>query len=156
MGSIDRRLQELGLEIPTPAEPKYEYVPTKRVGDLIFVSGQGPSRNGEDVYVGQVGADLTVEEGQAAARLCAINCLACLKQAVGSLENIEDIVQLTGFVNSAPGFGQQPEVMNAASRLFGDVFGEHGRHARAALGTSNLPGNIAVEILIVAKVKDGV
>lgn len=155
MGEIEKKLQKIGLDIPTPAEPKYEYVPTKRVGNLIYVSGQGPSRDGIDIYVGQVGAELTIEQGKAAARLCAVNCLACLKKAVKTLDNIQDIVQLTGFVNSAPGFGGQPEVMNGASELFGEVFGEHGRHARAALGTSALPGNIPVEVIIVALVKDG-
>lgn len=153
MDKIEANLKKIGLEVPAVPVPKYEYIPAKRVGDLVFVSGQGPSRNGEAIYVGKVGGDLTVAQGREAARLSALNCLACLKQMVGTLDNVDEIVQVVGFVNSAPGFGQQPEVINGASKLLVDVFGERGKHTRAALGTSDLPGNIAVEVMLVAKVK---
>lgn len=154
MSQVEDNIKALGLEIPVVPSPQFEYVPWKRIGALIYVSGQGPSRDGKDVYVGKVGSDLTVEQGQQAARLCALNCIACLQQAANGLDNIEQIVQVIGFVNSAPGFGRQPEVMNGGSKLFSDVFGEHGKHTRAALGTSDLPGNIAVEVMVVAKAKE--
>lgn len=154
MGKAEDNVKVLGLEIPVVPVPRFEYVLWKRVGDLVYVSGQGPSKDGVDVYVGKVGSDLTVEEGKEAARLCAVNCIACLQQAAGGLDDVEEIVQVIGFVNSAQGFGRQPEVMNGASKLFGDVFGERGKHTRAALGTSDLPGNIAVEVMVIARVKE--
>ena len=153
MAKASDNVKALSLEIPGVPQPKFEYVPWKRMGDVVYVSGQGPSKNGEDVYVGKVGAELTVEQGQEAARLCAINCIACLQQAVGSIDNVEEVLQVIGFVNSAPGFGRQPEVINGASKLLGEVFGESGKHTRAALGTSDLPGNIAVEVMLTAKVR---
>jgi len=152
MPQTEDNVRALELDIPSVPPPRFEYIPWKRVGDLIYVSGQGPSEGGKpSVYIGKVGSDLTVEEGQEAARLCALNCIACLQQAASGLKNIEDIVQVIGFVNSAPGFGSQPEVMNGASKLFSDVFGERGKHTRAALGTSDLPGNIAVEVMVIPR-----
>ena len=153
MDAVEARLKELGLELPPTPRPLAEYVPAKLVGDLVFVSGQGPVKDGKVAYAGKVGADLALEEGYECARLCALNCLAAVKGVVGSLERVEEVVQLRGFVNSAPGFDRQPEVLNGASELMVKLFGEKGRHARAALGTCSLPRNIAVELEMVVRVR---
>jgi len=153
MDAVEARLKELGLELPPTPRPLAEYVPAKLVGDLVFVSGQGPVKDGKVAYAGKVGADLALEEGYDCARLCALNCLAAVKGVVGSLERVEEVVQLRGFVNSAPGFDRQPEVLNGASELMVKLFGEKGRHARAALGTCSLPRNIAVELEMVVRVR---
>ncbi len=152
-GDVEKKLSELGLELPPVPTPVAEYVPAKRVGDLVFVSGQGPMRDGRPQYVGQVGAELTLEDGYGAARLCCLNCLAAVKAVTGSLEAVQEIVQVRGFVNSAPDFHDQPKVMNGTSELLVKLFGERGRHVRAALGTSNLPGNIPVEVEMIVAVK---
>ena len=146
------RLKELGLELPEVPKPVTEYLPAKRVGDLVYVSGQGPIRDGKPVYVGRVGAEVSPEDAYKAAQICAVNCLAAVKSLVGSLNAVEEIVQVRGFVSSAPDFHDQPKVVNGASELLVKLFGERGRHARAALGTSNLPGNIPVEIEMVVRV----
>lgn len=150
--NIEERRRELGLELPEVPTPVAEYVPAKRVGDLVYVSGQGPIRAGRPVYVGQVGAEVSLEEGYQAAQLCALNCLAAVKALVGSLDRVEEIVQVRGFVNSAPDFHDQPKVVNGTSELLVKLFGDRGRHARAALGTSNLPSNIPVEIEMIVRV----
>ena len=150
------RLKELGLELPEVPKPVAEYVPAKRVGDLVYVSGQGPIRDGKLVYMGRVGAEVSPEDAYKAAQLCALNCLAAVKSLIGSLDAVEEIVQVRGFVNSAPDFHDQPKVINGASELLVKLFGERGRHARAALGTSNLPGNIPVEVEMVVRVSGGV
>ena len=153
--SAEARLKKLGLELPEVPKPVAEYVPAKRVGDLVYVSGQGPIRDGEPVYVGRVGAEVSLEDAYKAAQLCALNCLAAVKSVVGSLDAVEEIVQVRGFVNSAPNFYDQSRVVNGASDLLVKLFGDRGRHARAALGASNLPGNIAVEIEMVVRVSGG-
>ncbi len=153
MSGVDaeQRLVDLGLELPALAAPGGEYVAAKRVGCLLFLSGQGPIRDGVPTFVGQVGAEISLEQGIEAARRATLNALAAIKSAVGSLNNVREIIQVRGFVNSAPGFDQQPQVMNGASRLLVSVFGEAGRHARCAIGTSSLPHGIPVEIeMIVA------
>jgi len=150
---IEERLKELGVRLPIVPQPIAQYVPAKRVGDLIYVSGQGPIRDGKAVYVGQVGREVTLDEASKAAEICALNCLAAIKSAVDSLEEVEEVVQLRGFVNSADDFHDQPKVINGASDLLVKVFGDRGRHVRAALGTSNLPGNIPVEIEMIAKMR---
>jgi len=153
-GRIDAKLKELGIELPTPPAPVASYVPTVRSGNLIFVSGQvtlGP--NGLE-YVGIVGQDFSVTEGQAAARLCAINVIAQVKSALdGDLDRVTRCVKVTGFVNAVPGFKDHPEVINGASNLFGEVFGEAGRHARAAVGAGSLPRNVAVEVEAIFEVE---
>jgi len=151
--TVEQRLEELGFKLPVVPKPVAEYVPAKHVGDLVYVSGQGPIRDGKPVYVGQVGAEVTREEGYEAAQICALNGLAAVKALVGSLEQVEEVVQVRGFVNSAPHFHEQPKVVNGASELLVKVFGERGRHARAALGTSNLPGNIPVEIEMIIRTR---
>jgi len=153
--NIERRLDELGVQLPPPAQPRAEYIPSKRIGNLLFLSGQGPIRNGLPLLVGQVGGDVTLEEGIEAARQATLNALAAIKAAVGSLDHVEEIVQLRGFVNSAPGFFLQPQVMNGASELLVAVFGERGRHVRCALGTSSLPHNIPVEIEMIVSLCSG-
>jgi len=152
----EAKLRDLGLALPEVPKPVAEYVPAKRVGDLVYVSGQGPIRDGKPVYVGRVGAEVSSEDAYKAAQICALNCLAAVKSLVGSLDAVEEIVQVRGFVNSAPDFHDQPKVINGASELLVKLFGERGRHARAALGTSNLPGNIPVEVEMVVRVSGGV
>jgi len=144
---IDARLAELGIELPATNPPVANYVPYVISGNLLFLSGQLPQWNGERPYLGQVGTDLTVEEGSKAARLCGLNLIAWIKAATGGdLDRVARIVKLCGFVNAAPGFGDQPKVVNGCSDLFVSVFGDAGRHARSAVGVSSLPFNVAVEI----------
>jgi enamine deaminase RidA (YjgF/YER057c/UK114 family) len=146
-GRIEARLQELGIELPTPPAPVASYVPYVRTGNLVFVSGQVTLGPKGLEYVGIVGKDFSTAEGQAAARLCAINIIAQLKAALeGDLDRVTRCVKVTGFVNAVPGYAEHPEVINGASNLFGDVFGEAGRHARAAVGAGSLPRNVAVEV----------
>ncbi len=150
---FEKRLKDLGLTVPQPPAPMGLYVPAVRTGSLVFCSGQGPSVEGVLKYVGKVGDTLTLEDGIQAARICALNCLAEVRSVIGSLNSIRRIVHLRGFVNSAPDFFDQPKVVNGASQLMLDVFGEAGRHARAALGTAILPSNIAVELEMVVEVE---
>ena len=128
-------------------------MPAVRVGDLVFISGQGPTRDGVPVWKGRVGADLTLEEGYEAAKLVMINALAVLKQEIGSLDNVVRIVKVLGWVNSAPDFDRQPMVINGASELLEQVFGERGKHARSAVSAHTLPFGFAVEIEMIAQVK---
>lgn len=153
MATPEERLRELGIELPTPPKPLAAYVPAVRVGDLVFISGQGPIRDGKPVCVGRVGADLTLEQGYEAARLVMINALAVLKQEIGSLDRVERIVKVLGWVNSAPDFVQQPMVINGASELLEQIFGEKGKHARSAVSAHTLPFGIAVEIEMIVQVK---
>jgi len=153
--TVMARLKELGIKLPVAAEPVAEYVPAKRVGNLVYVSGQGPVRDGKALYVGRVGKEVSPDEAYKAAEICALNCLAAIKSVVGSLEEVEEIVQVRGFVNSADDFHDQPKVINGASELLVKAFGERGRHVRAALGTSNLPDNISVEVEMIVRVKNG-
>ena len=146
-GRIESRLKELGIALPTPPAPVASYVPTGTSGNLVFVSGQITSAPEGLKYVGVVGKDLTVEDGKAAARLCAINAVAQAKAACGGdLDRIKRCVKLSVFVNAAPNFTQHPEVANGASDLLVEVFGEAGKHARAALGAGSLPRGVACEV----------
>lgn len=146
-GRVDTRLKELSITLPKAAPPVASYVPYVITGNLVYISGQvtmGPS--GLE-YVGQLGKEFTVEQGQAAARLCALNVIAQLQQACGgNLDRVMRCVKVTGFVNAVPGFAQHPEVINGASDLIVQVFGDMGRHARAAVGAGSLPRNVAVEV----------
>lgn len=153
MATPEERLREMGIELPTPPKPIAAYVPAVRVGDLVFISGQGPTRDGKPVWVGRVGADLTLEEGYEAAKLVMINALAVLKQEIGDLSRVERIVKVLGWVNSAPDFVQQPMVINGASELLEQVFGERGKHARSAVSAHTLPFGFAVEIEMIVQVK---
>lgn len=147
MSEIESRLKDLGITLPTPAAPVANYLPYTISGNTIFVSGQvtmGP--NGLE-YQGKIGADLTVEDGVKAARLCAINILAQVKAALdGDLERISQCLKLGGFVNAVPDFTDHPAVINGASDLMVDVLGDRGRHARFAVGAGSLPLNVAVEV----------
>jgi enamine deaminase RidA (YjgF/YER057c/UK114 family) len=144
---IDARIAELGIELPETNPPVANYVPYVLSGNLLFLSGQIPQWNGERPFLGQVGAEISIEEGSKAARLCGLNLIAWIKAATGGrLDRVVRVVKLCGFVNSAAGFGDQPKVVNGCSDLFVAVFGDHGRHARSAVGVSSLPFNVAVEI----------
>ncbi len=152
-GEIDARLEELGIELPQAAAAVANYVPYAITGNLVFVSGQVTIENGEFKYLGKVGGELSVEQGQAAARLCALNIIAQLKDACGGdLDRVQRIVKLGGFVNSTPDFTDQPKVINGASDLMVEVFGDKGRHARAAVSAGALPVGVAVEIDAVAEI----
>jgi enamine deaminase RidA (YjgF/YER057c/UK114 family) len=147
---ISKKLRDLGIVLPAAVTPAFQYVPVTIHERLAFVSGQLP-RHGESIVTGKVGGDVDVERGREAARHCILQALACLNQALGSLDRIERVLKITGFVASAPGFNEQPKVVDAASELLVQVFGETGRHARSAIGVAELPRNAAVEIeLIVA------
>lgn len=154
-GKIDARLEELGIELPQVPPPAGAYVGVVQTGNLLFVAGQVPFWNGERRHIGKVGTDLTVEQGQEAAGVCALNILAQAKAALGGdLDRITRIVKLGGFVNSAPDFDQHPVVINGASNLIGEIFGEEiGAHARFAMGAGSLPFNVAVEIDAMIEVK---
>jgi len=154
MANYEKKLEELGIKLPEVPKPAAVYISAKKVGDLVFCSGQGPLKEGKFIHIGKVGAEKTVKEGYEAARICALNCLAAVRALVGSLNKVEEIVQVRGFVNSAPGFGEQPEVINGASELLEKIFGERGKHARCALGTSSLPRDITVELEMIVKVKE--
>lgn len=144
---IDKRLTELGIALPAPASPVGSYVPYVNVGTLVFISGQLPRAEGKLAFTGKVGRDVTVENGQAAARVCALNLLAHLKVAcAGNLDRVVRCVRMSGFVNSDPEFKDHPQVVNGASDLMLEVFGESGRHARTAVGVAALPADAAVEV----------
>lgn len=150
--SIDQRLQELGITLPAAAAPVASYVPVVVQGDLAYVSGQISFVEGELVK-GRLGDDVSLEEGMAAARGCGLMILAQLKAALGSLDRVERVVKLGGFVNSTPDFTDQPKVINGASDLMLEVFGEAGKHARAAVGVPALPLGVAVEVDAVVAIK---
>ena len=150
----EMRLKELGIELPPANTPVANYIPGVRSGRLIFTSGQTPKKDNLLQYTGKLGKDLSVEEGKAAARLCALSCLSIIRDLAGSLDRVSRIVKITGFVNSAPDFTAQPQVVNGASDLLGDIFGEAGKHARAAVGVAALPGDAACEIEMIAELKE--
>ncbi len=145
-GEIEARLANMGLTLPAAPAAVANYAPTLMAGDLLFVSGQIAKAADGTVITGAVGQDVTIEVGQQAARLCALNILAQTKAALGTLDRIAQIMRLTGFVNSGAGFADHPKVINGASDLMVEVLGDKGRHTRAAVGASGLPANTAVEI----------
>ncbi len=146
MGDAERRLMQTGHVLPRPATPVGSYLPAMRSGNLVYVSGQLPSRDGQLLYKGRVGKDLDMEAARSAAEICFVNCLAALTTLGIELDAVVRVVKLVGHVQSAEGFFDQPKVMNAASDLSEKVFGERGRHARAALGAFALPLDAAVEL----------
>lgn len=146
-GSVEKKLASLGISLPTPATPIANYVPFVRSGNLLVVSGQLCfGADGNLVARGQLGSGVSMDDGQKAARACAVNLLAQLKAALGDLDKVARVVRLGGFINSAPGFTDGPKVMNGASDLMVEVFGEKGRHARSTVGVAALPANAAVEV----------
>ena len=149
---IEERLDTLNIILPSPPKPVGSYVPVVITGKLAFVSGQIPIKDGKVIYAGKVSKDLSVEEAQKAARLCVINALAQLKTELGSLDRISKIVKVSGFVNSPLEFTDQPIVINGASDLLFEIFGQKGQHARIAVGVSSLPLNSAVEIDLIVEI----
>lgn len=143
---VEKRIAELGITLPEMSPPGAMYIPVKQIGNALFVSGQVPFVNGVMKYPGHVGDSVTLEEAQDAARICIINMLAAVRHYLNDLDKVKNIVKLQAFVNSKTGFNQQHIVVNAASQLLYDVFGEKGRHARTAVGTNQLPMNAPVEI----------
>jgi len=151
--SFEAKLSELGLTLPPAPKPVATYIPAVRAGDLLFLSGTGPFKDGRIVYAGKLGKDLTVEQGYEAARLTLLNALAIAKQELGSLDHIKRVVRMSGHVASAERFTQQPAVINGASDLLVQIFGEAGRHARLALGAAELPLNMCIELELILQVK---
>ena len=151
---IETRLKEMGLELPAPGKPMANYVTAVRTGNLVFLSGHGPILENGNLITGKVGADLTLEEGYNAARQVALVLLASLKSEIGDLDKVRRVVKLLGMVNCAPDFIHQPKVVNGASDLLVELFGEKGKHARSAVGMNALPSNIAVEIEMIAEIED--
>lgn len=151
---IEKKLISLGIELPEPPQPLASYVPGVLSGSMVFVSGQLPMRSGQLIYSGKLGTDLYLEAGQEAARLAGINCIGVLKSLIGDLDRVERIVKLTGYVQSADTFYDQPKVINGASDLMSAVFGDAGRHARAAVGVNALPLNAACEVELIALVRE--
>jgi enamine deaminase RidA (YjgF/YER057c/UK114 family) len=153
MDSAEATLRTLGIELPEPPRALASYVPVQQVGELLYTSGVIPNWNGELKFKGVVGGDLSIKEAAQAAEICALNIMALIRQHAGSLDQVEQFVQLSGFVRSAPGFEEQPKVLNGASDLIFKVFGERGRHTRQALGTSELPLGVPVEISAIVRLK---
>jgi len=151
-GMIEEKLRSLGIVLPEPPVPAGSYIPVVRTGNLLFVSGQIPMENGKVIYTGKV-TDDNIETAQKSARMCAINILAQIKREIGDLENISRIVRLSGFVNSTPEFSQQPKIINSASDLIFEIFGEKGKHSRIAVGVASLPLNSMTEIDAIVETK---
>lgn len=151
--SFEAKLAEMDITLPAAPKPVATYIPAVRAGDLLFLSGTGPFKDGQIVFAGKLGRDLTVEQGYEAARLTLLNALAMVRQELGSLDRVARVVRLTGHVASAEGFTQQPAVINGASDLLVKIFGEAGRHARLALGAAELPLNMCIEIELILQVK---
>lgn len=149
--SASQRIEELGLTLPTVVKPLAAYVPAVRTGDLVYTAGQLPMQDGSLTLTGKVGAEVDAEAAKGAARLCALNALAAIDALVG-IDNITRVVKVVGFVASAPGFTGQPGVINGASELLGEVFGESGAHARSAVGVSELPLGAPVEVELIVEV----
>ena len=149
---IEEKLAQMGLSLPTPAAPAGNYIGAVRVGNLLFVSGHGPRREGESYITGKVGRDLTTEQAYEAAKIVILNCLASVKREIGDLDRVKRIVKLLGMVNCTEDFTEQPKVINGASDLLVALYGEAGRHARSAVGMQQLPMSIPVEIEMVIEV----
>ncbi|POT59898.1 hypothetical protein C3432_04110 [Citrobacter amalonaticus] len=152
--NIENRLAELGIVLSQPTTPEFSYIPVKQVGKLLYTSGNDCRINGELIYQGTLGDELSVEQGQEAARQCIINILSSLKRYLGDLDRISGCIKMLGFVQSTNDFKLQPLVMNSASDLLIAVFGESGKHARSAIGTNTLPFNTPVEIELIFEVND--
>jgi enamine deaminase RidA (YjgF/YER057c/UK114 family) len=152
-GKIDAKLAQLGITLPAPGDPAGNYVGHVITGNLVFLAGQVPLENGQRKYIGKLGAGISIEDGQKAARLCAINLLARLKAACGDLDKVTRCVKLVGFVNGTPDFTDQPKVVNGASDLMVEIFGNIGRHARSAVGMGSLPFGVAVEVEGIFEIK---
>jgi len=150
---IEQKIESLGIKLPTPPTPAGSYVAVVRTGNLLYISGQIPMENGKVVFTGKV-SDENLETAQKSARMCAINILAQLKRELGDLEKVSKIVRISGFVNSVPGFSQHPKVINSASDLFFEIFGEKGKHSRIAVGVASLPLDSMTEIDAIVEVSE--
>lgn len=151
--SAEARLKELGLVLPALAKPVANYVPYRIVGNVLYLSGQGPRDETGNMLAGKLGAEISIEEGYRRARLVGLGLLAAMRDALGSLDRVDYIVKLLGMVNATPDFRDPPKVINGCSDLFVDVFGEAGRHARSAVGHVTLPNQISVEIEAIVAIK---
>ena len=148
---IEEKLKENGISLPNPPKPAGSYVPVVTTGNLVYVSGQIPVKAGKIIFSGKVPDEQSIESAQEAAKLCIINCLSQLNSHFGSLENITKIVKISGFVNSTPDFSEHPKIINPASDLLFNIFGDNGKHSRIAVGVTSLPLNSTVEIDMVAE-----
>ena len=150
---VDKKIEELGIQLQKPVKPVANYVTTVQTGNLVFTSGHGPIGDDGQLILGQLGTDMDIEGGYQAARAVGIGLLSTLKATLGNLDRIKKIVKLVGFVNSSADFKDQPAVVNEASDLFVEIFGDKGRHARSAVGMVQLPGGIAVEVEMIVEVE---
>ncbi|MCL5027741.1 MAG: RidA family protein [Bacteroidetes bacterium] len=150
---IEDKIKELGYELPEAPKPLAAYIPAIKIDNLVFTSGQLPTVRGELKFTGKIGADLSEADGQRAAEISALNCLSAVKSVIGSLDQVDQIVKLTVYVNSADYFTNQPKVANGASELIGKIFGDKGKHVRSAVGVNELPMNAPLEIEMIVKVK---
>jgi enamine deaminase RidA (YjgF/YER057c/UK114 family) len=153
MGKVDLKLNELKLSLPDAPKPVAAYIPAKQTGNLVFTAGQLPMVNGELISKGLLGQDVEIDEANKAARICTLNALAAIKGVIGDLDRIKQIVRVVGYVASIPTFTQQPAVVNGASELLLEIFGENGKHARSAVGMAVLPLNASVEIELTVEVE---
>jgi enamine deaminase RidA (YjgF/YER057c/UK114 family) len=151
--NIESRLKEIGLSLTDAPKPVAAYIPAKQTGNLVFTAGQLPMVNGELISKGLLGQDVEIDEANKAARICTLNALAAIKSVIGDLDRIKQIVRVVGYVASVPTFTQQPAVVNGASELLLDIFGENGKHARSAVGMAVLPLNASVEIELTVEVE---
>jgi len=151
---VEAKIKKLGLQLPSPATPVANYVPAVRTGNLVFLSGHGPLREDGSLITGKLGSDLSVEEGYEAAKRTAIGLLGSLKGFIGDLDKVRRVVKLLGMVNCEPTFKDHPKVINGASDLLVEVFGDKAKHARSAVGMNGLPFNMAVEIEMIVEVED--
>jgi enamine deaminase RidA (YjgF/YER057c/UK114 family) len=149
----EAKLRALGLSLPEPPRPIGSYLLARQTGDLLFLSGTTCYVDGGLLYTGRLGKELSVEQGQAAARQAMLNLLAVIKSTLGDLDRVAQVIKLNGYVNSAPDFDRQPEVINGASDLLAQIYGESGRHARTSIGVSDLPGHIPVEIELAVQIR---
>lgn len=154
MSKIEKRMEELGIVLPVTPAPKANYLGVNRSGNLLYFSGAGPFKDGELAVFGRLGEDLTVEEGYDTARLIGLNLLSLMKDEIGDLDKVVKFVKVLGFVSSTCDFTEQASVINGASDLFVEIFGENGKHARSAIAAPVLPFNIAVEIELIVEVRD--
>ena len=152
MSNVENKIKELGLQLPEPPKPLAAYIPAKKTGNLVFTAGQLPMVNGELTLKGLLGQDVEINAAYAAAKICTLNALAAIKGVIGDLDQIKQVVRVVGYVASVPTFTQQPAVVNGASELLLEIFGEKGKHARSAVGMAVLPLNAAVEIELTVEI----
>jgi len=153
MGYVESKIEQIGLTLPDAPKPVAAYIPAKQTGNLVFTAGQLPMVNGELISKGLLGQDVEIDEANKAARICTLNALSAIKGVIGDLDQIKQIVRVVGYVASVPTFTQQPAVVNGASELLLEIFGEKGKHARSAVGMAVLPLNASVEIELTVEIE---